>query len=108
MHVCGVKGGTMSRHRVSNVARNNILKELDKVEQIACLSGRVSKRIEFLRSRLHEEKQYQTPKWVGSDSKKRSQSPMKMRDEWGQFDGDTGLKCWALDWELIERRSRES
>lgn len=36
-------------------------------------------------------------------------------DDEGQFPGgmdgrasQAGLKCWALDWEMIERRSRES
>ena len=72
---------------------------------------------ERLRARVRREKRYGRPFRHGWERPFRGDHELKDEvevqfvsgmDVQGGQASQAGLKCWALDWELIERRSRES
>jgi hypothetical protein len=90
-------GREVNRRR--GLTRSNVVK-IDLLTQI-----------ELLRRKVWSEKRYRPPIWSGSRQSWKGESVARDEDQSCYIEGvagETGLKCWALDWELIERRSRES
>ena len=72
---------------------------------------RLMTQITLLKKRVRSEMRYRTPVWSGAVRSQRHADQLStVEDEGlrGGAIGEAGLKCWALDWDLIERRSRES
>jgi hypothetical protein len=107
-HVIGVKGGGMSnRAGESSQTEERVAGSERTIDQARGLVTQIA----LLKERVRSEKRYRTPVWSGAVR------PGRREDQLGSLDhvglrggaiGEAGLKCWALDWDLIERRSRES